>query len=212
MPNNVKQDTKKENTKAKTEEYTSEEIEALFNKRESVDLSPKNARFFRSNGGLISLELSHEGEKDENGNDVENEIFERVVIIRSFPVSNPDEYISIREPSTKRRGNGAEIGMIKDIGDFDEATVLLLKEELDRRYFTPEILKIYSLKEKFGYSYVDAKTDAGKITFVLNNPYSNFRKLENGSVLISDMDGNCFIITDPDKLDKNSYKKIEIYL
>ena len=207
MPNDVKQDTKKN-----TKEYTSEEIEALFNKRESVDLSPKNARFFRSNGGLISLELSHKGGKDENGNDIENEIFERVVIIRSFPVSNPDEYISVREPSTKRRGNGAEIGMIKNIYDFDPATVLPLNEELNRRYFTPEILKIYSLKEKFGYSYIYAKTDAGKITFVLNNPYSNFRKLENGSVLISDMDGNCFMITAPDKLDKSSYKKIEIYL
>lgn len=210
MPSAVQ--TKKENTKKADAEYTDEEIEALFNKRESVPLSPENARFFRSNGGLISLELSHKGEKNEDGSDKENETFERVVIIRSFPVSNPDEYISIREPSTKRRGNGAEIGMIRNITDFDESTILLLKEELDRRYFTPEILKIYSLKEKFGYSYIDAKTSAGKITFVLNNPYSNFRKLENGSVLISDMDGNCFIIPNPDTLDKASLKKIEIYL
>ena len=212
MPNATAEKTKKENTKKANDEYTSEEIEALFNKRESVPLTPENARFFRSNGGLISLELSHKGEKNEDGSETENETFERVVIIRSFPVSNPDEYISIREPSTKRRGNGAEIGMIRNITDFDENTILLLKEELDRRYFTPEILKIYSLKEKFGYSYIDAKTSAGKITFVLNNPYSNFRKLENGSVLISDMDGNCFIIPNPDNLDKASLKKIEIYL
>ena len=198
-------ETKKADAKPKvTEDYTDEEIEAMFNKRESVPLTMENARFFLSSGGLVSLEL-----KNENG---ETETFERVVIIRSFPVSNPDEYISIREPNTKRRGNGAEIGMIKNIADFDKATVELLNTELDRRYFTPEITKIYSMKEKFGYSYCEAMTSAGKTTFVLNNPYSNFRKLENGSVLISDMDGNCFIIPSPEALDKASFKKIEIYL
>lgn len=197
-------ETKKADTKPVTEEYTDEEIEAMFNKRESVPLTRQNARFYLSAGGLVSLELKNE--------DGETENFERVVIIRSFPVSNPDEYISIREPNTKRRGNGAEIGMIRNISDFDEQTVKLLETELDRRYFTPEITKIYSMKEKFGYSYCEAMTSAGRTTFVLNNPYSNFRKLENGSVLISDMDGNCFMIPDPEALDKSSYKKIEIYL
>lgn len=184
----------------------------MFHKRKSVNLTPENARFYRSEGGLISLSLSHRGETDDDGNPLADETFERVVVIRSFPVSNPDEYISIREPSTKRRGNGSEIGMIRNINLFDADTVSLLCEELARRYFTPEIKKIYSMKEKFGYSYCDAMTSAGRITFVLNNPYSNFRKLENGSILISDMDGNCFIIPNPDALDKNSYRKIEIYL
>lgn len=198
-------ETKKPDTKpAVTEDYTDEEIEAMFNKRESVPLTMENARFFLSGGGLVSLELKNPDGKIET--------FERVVIIRSFPVSNPDEYISIREPNTKRRGNGAEIGMIRHISDFDSDTVKLLSTELDRRYFTPEIIKIFSLKEKFGYSYCEAMTSAGKTTFVLNNPYSNFRKLENGSVLITDMDGNCFIIPSPEALDKASLKKIEIYL
>ena len=181
-----------------------DEIEAMFNKRESVDLTPANCRFFRSEGGLISMELTLP--------DKEPEQFERIVVLRSFPISNPDEYISIREPATRRRGNGAEIGLIRDIRDFDEATVKLLGEELDRRYFTPELLKIYSLKEKFGYLYCEAETSAGRITFVLNNPYSNFRTLEDHRVLISDIDGNAFMIRDPENFDKASLKKIEIYL
>ena len=181
-----------------------DEIEAMFNKRESVDLTPANCRFYRSEGGLISLELTHP--------DKDPEKFERIVVLRSFPISNPDEYISIREPATRRRGNGAEIGLIRDIHDFDEATVKLLNEELDRRYFTPELLKIYSLKEKFGYLYCEAETSAGRITFVLNNPYSNFRTLEDHRVLISDIDGNAFMIKNPENFDKASLKKIEIYL
>ena len=181
-----------------------DEIEAMFNKRESVALTPENCRFYRSEGGLISMELMLP--------DKEAEQFERIVVLRSFPISNPDEYISIREPSTRRRGNGAEIGLIRDMRHFDEATVMLLNEELDRRYFTPELLKIYSLKEKFGYLYCEAETSAGRITFVLNNPYSNFRTLEDHRVLISDIDGNAFMIKDPEHFDKASLKKIEIYL
>ena len=181
-----------------------DEIEAMFNKRESVALTPDNCRFFRSEGGLISMELILP--------EKEAEQFERIVVLRSFPISNPDEYISIREPSTRRRGNGSEIGLIRDIRDFDEATVKLLNEELDRRYFTPELLKIYSLKEKFGYLYCEAETSAGRITFVLNNPYSNFRTLEDHRVLISDIDGNAFMIRNPENFDKASLKKIEIYL
>ena len=176
----------------------------MFNKRESVSLTPDNCRFFRSEGGLISMELTVP--------DKEAETFERIVVLRSFPISNPDEYISIREPSTRRRGNGAEIGLIRDMRHFDEETVKLLNEELDRRYFTPELLKIYSLKEKFGYLYCEAETSAGRITFVLNNPYSNFRTLEDHRVLISDIDGNAFMIRDPEHFDKASLKKIEIYL
>ena len=154
-----------------------DEIEAMFNKRESVSLTPDNCHFYRSEGGLISMELLLP--------DKDPEQFERIVVLRSFPISNPDEYISIREPATRRRGNGSEIGLIRDIRDFDEATVKLLNEELDRRYFTPELLKIYSLKEKFGYLYCEAETSAGRITFVLNNPYHQVQQLYHLYPLIS---------------------------
>ena len=33
-------------------------VDELFAKRESVDLTPENARFFYSEGGLVSLELT----------------------------------------------------------------------------------------------------------------------------------------------------------
>lgn len=190
----------------KTEAIGCEETsgDPLFKIRESVELTPENARFFRSGGGLISLEL-----KKKDGS---TETFERVVVIRSFPISNPDEYISVREPSTKHRGNGEEIGMIRNIKLFDGEMADLIGEELERRYFTPDVNRIFSVKEKFGYLYFDAQTTAGRVKFVLNNPYSNFRKLENGSVLITDMDGNCFMIQNPSELDRSSYKKIEIYL
>ena len=147
--------------------------------------------------------------KNEDGN---VEFFERVLPIRSFPITDPEEFISIREPDAKDKGKGNEIGMIRYLKDFDEKTQSLLNEELSIRYFTPQIFKIFSVKDKFGYSYWDVQTSAGKISFVMNNPSSNIRTLEDGRVFIHDIDGNCFEISEPQKLDKSSFRHIEIYM
>ena len=176
----------------------------LENVRVSIDLTTENAKFTRSGGNLISLEIINA--------DGEKEFFERVVVLRSFPVSNPNEFLSVREPDSKKQGRGKEIGMIRRISDFDKDTQTLPLEELDRRYFTPQIQKIFSVKEKFGYLYWEAETTAGHVTFVMNNPFSNIRVLEDGRILINDIDGNVFEIHNPAKLDAASLKKIEIYL
>ena len=176
----------------------------LENERVSIDLAPENAKFKRSGGNLISLDIINDKGEPES--------FERVVILRSFPVTNPDEFLSVREPDSKKQGRGKEIGMIRYMSSFDEETQALFREELDRRYFTPEIKKINSVKDKFGYLYWDVVTSAGNVTFVLNNPFSNIRILEDGRILINDIDGNVFQILEPQKLDSASLKKIEIYL
>lgn len=176
----------------------------LANERVSIDLTPDNAKFYRSGGDLISLDIINDKGEPES--------FERVIILRSFPVTNPDEFLSVREPDSKKQGRGKEIGMIRYMKEFDPETQRLFLEELDRRYFTPQIEKILSVKDKFGYLYWDAVTSAGHVTFVMNNPFSNIRILEDGRILINDIDGNVFEIRDPAKLDAASLKKIEIYL
>ena len=188
-------------------EAAAEEADAgdliLENQRESVPLTPENAKFTRSAGGLISLELNVEGKQEK---------FERVVVVRAFPITNPEEFLSVREPNTRQMGRGKEIGMIRYMDDFDKETQAIINEELERRYFSPQITKIISMKEKFGYYYWDAETSAGMVTFILNNPFSNIRVLEDGRIIITDIDGNCFEISDPQQLDPASYKRIEVYL
>lgn len=208
----VKAENKKEEAKKADKDEATEEEEdedevnpdELFKHRESIALTPDNAWFSASTGGLISLKII-------NAEGVEEE-FERVVIRRSFPVTAPDEFLSVREPDSRKKGRGAEIGMIRNINIFDKATIDLLNAELELRYFTPEIKKITAAKEKFGYCYWEADTSAGHVSFVLNNPFSNIRKLEDGRILIADMDGNCFLIPNPEALDRQSYKVIEIYI
>lgn len=205
---NKKEELKKTDKAAETAEEEDEEEEInpdeLFKHRESINLTPENAWFSASVGGLISLKIKNaEGETEE---------FERVVIRRSFPVTAPNEFLSVREPDSRKKGRGSEIGMIRDLAIFDKDTVALINAELDLRYFTPEIKKITAAKEKFGYCYWEADTSAGHVSFVLNNPFSNIRKLEDGRIIIADMDGNCFLIPNPEALDRQSYKVIEIYI
>ena len=182
----------------------SAEDEALFKVRVSIPLTRENTVFYRSEGNLISMKVTQpDGTVEE---------FERVVPVRAFPITDPEEFISVKEPDSREKGKGAEIGLIRRMSDFDTQTQELLREELDRRYFTPVIKKLTGVKEKFGYFYWDAETSAGKVSFVMTNVTSNIRTLEDGRVFIHDIDGNCFQIPDPSKLDKASLKKIEIYM
>ncbi len=176
----------------------------LFEHRVSIELTPANARFSRSAGGLISLEVT------QPSGDVE--FFERIVPVRAFPISAPESFISIREPDTREKGRGAEIGMIESLAEFDAEAADMIRDELSRRYFTPAIRKIHSFREKFGYCYWDVTTAAGRIEFIMSNPTGSIRTLEDGRVFLYDIDGNCFTVEDPGKLDKRSYKLLENYL
>ena len=180
------------------------DITDLFEHRVSLDLTPENARFTRSGGGLISLEVTQPSGKVE--------FFERIVPIRAFPISAPETFIAIREPDSQMGGRGAEIGMIETLDIFPEEVSRMIRDELEHRYFTPAIQKIHSFREKFGYCYWDVTTTAGRVEFIMNNPGNNIRTLEDGRVFMYDIDGNCFTIENPAALDKHSYKKVEIYL
>lgn len=153
----------------------------LFEHRISLDLTPENAVFTPSAGSLISLTLTQPSG--------EVEFFERVVPVRAFPISSPEEFISIREPDTRLGGRGDELGMIRRLSDFPPETVKMIDTELSRRYFTPSISKIHSFSEKFGYCYWDVTTSAGRIEFIMTNPSSSIRTLEDGRVFMYDISG-----------------------
>ena len=187
------------------EKDQNESLEELFEpERVSVPLTKENARIYIADGGLTAMEfVNHRGER---------ETVPRVVIYRSFPITNPDEFLSVREPDSKTAGKGKELGMIRRITDMDEDSVKAIKSELEIRYFTPEILSISSVKSRFGYYYWKTVTSSGEISFVVNNPFTHIRVLEDGRMLIKDIEGNNFVITDPASLDPASKKLIEIYM
>lgn len=155
-----------------------------------VYLEPAKTSFYRTPGGVIALKL-------------EDKTYPRVNLHRAFPFSLGDKYISVRE------GSGQEIGIITDLDDFDEKTRGILKEELERRYFTPEILCINSVKSEFGYSYWEVETDRGHRRFTVKGRGDSVIPIDEVRYLIMDMDGNRFEISDIRKLDRKSKKYLE---
>lgn len=154
-------------------------------------LEPAEARFSETPGGFVRLAIG------------EHETYPRVALYRAFPFTYQDRYISVRDME------GKEIGMIKELRAFDEATVKLIERELERRYFTPIIRRIESIKEEFGYAYWTVETDAGPRRFTVREMQYNVLLLSPEHVLIIDVDGNRYEIPNYERLDAKSRKYIE---
>ena len=106
-----------------------------------------------------------------------------------------------------------EIGLIYNIEDFDADTVSTLKTELERKYYSPIISTIESVKERYGFSYWNVITSDGKkMTFTMQDTYRNITHMGDDTLLLLDVDGNRFTIKSVAALDRKSYRKIEIYL
>ncbi len=130
----------------------------------------------------------------------------RVWFHRMFPFEMPEEYISVLD------ADGREYGVIRRLSDFDGEQLDIINKELARKYFCPEITKIRSMKEKLGTSYWDVDTDVGRMSFSMQDTFRNIIRISETRIVLNDSDGNRFSITDVTKLDRKSYRKIELYL
>ena len=158
-------------------------------------LVPDNAAFRETAGGFLTLK--YEGE--DKG---------QVNVICTFPFTAPDEYLSVRTADDK----GEEIGIIENINDFDKGTVSLIKKQLEIRYFMPEIIKVYSVKEEYGHTYWSVLTNKGKHKFTSPSGSSGSVIRKENRVIIKDSDQNRYEIPDITKLSAKEMKKLDLYL
>ena len=162
-----------------------------------IRLDPNVAQFKNENK-FLTLVLNEDGEEKK---------YDRVFLHRAFPHELLWEYISVLDDENK------EIGLIYNVEDFDADTVSLLKTELERKYYSPIIITIESVKERYGFSYWNVITSDGtKTSFTMQDTYRNITHTGDDTLLLLDVDGNRFTIESVAALDRKSYRKIEIYL
>ena len=153
--------------------------------------TPENTRFYRKNNFLyVQFE-----EKDE-----------RAFLCRQFPFELQWEFISVMNE------DGDELGIIRDVALFGDDARALLETELRRRYYSPIIDRIISIKERYGFSYWKVHTAEGDVSFTLQDTYRSIIRAGATRVIMLDVNGNRFEIPDTAALDRKSYKRIEIYL
>ncbi len=162
-----------------------------------VYLSSENATFFKE-GDFIGAEI-----KNEDGEVVRHT---RVWLHRSFPFDRPNEYISVQNKDQE------ELGLIKDISAFDKAIAEIIIAELERKYYTPEIKKIMTLKETRGFSFWKVMTDTGEQSFTVQDTSKSIVRIGGDRAFVFDICGNRYEIKALSALDKKSYRKLELYL
>jgi hypothetical protein len=157
-------------------------------------IEAKEAKFERTEGGFLSLRIGRKRP------------YQRVHLYRLFPLSKPSRLISVRDEKDN------EIGIIESLEEFSEDAIRIIAEELDRRYFSPTITKLISLKDEFGYTYWDADTDAGFCRFTVKGGGTNVVQIAKNKLLVVDVDGNRFTFPDFERAEPKFLKIIDTML
>ena len=157
-------------------------------------LDPSTLAFTRSQVGTVRLEIH-------------NEVCHlRVIVRRLMPLSNPDQYVSLAADED------TEIGIIVNPSDLAPECQKIIYEELDKRYFTPTIKKIYRVKEQFGIHEWEVKTERGRVTFQVRGLNQNIKQALPARLFVTDVRGNRYDIPDYRELDAKSFHQIQRHL
>ena len=128
----------------------------------------------------------------------------------------PAEPESEKKPELKENttsfGDLKEIGIITNISVFDETQQKYISDELERKYFIPVIESISSVKEKYGFSYWEVKTNIGKIKFTVHDAFRSILKINEDRIMVTDVNGNRYEIVSLTGIDRPSFRKIELFL
>lgn len=158
-------------------------------------LTEENATFSRTEGGFVKLEY-------------DGKTWERVQVIRLFPFTEPNQFISIRTVEERSK----EIGVIEDMSKLSKKTRVMLEEQLNLHYFTPIIEKIMDIKDEYGYAYFHVLTDRGECRFTINMGGNAVVRLSDSRLLITDLDENRFEIPDVFQLTQKEQRKLDLFL
>jgi len=160
-------------------------------------LNLEKAEFYQGPGGFTGLRYD---EKE----------YKRIQLRRAMPDRYPSEYISVADHENK------EIGMIKSIADLTNEQLQVVSDELDRRYYCPEIIEVKSVRDKLGYVYMEMDVYAGgerhERSAAINDVNKNIRMIGTNRLIIFDVDGNRFMVNALDKLDGKSLRRLEPYM
>ncbi|MBQ7897881.1 MAG: DUF1854 domain-containing protein [Clostridia bacterium] len=170
------------------------ELTAIQQIAEINYITPENSSFKLTKNGFVVAKIGNA------------EDFSRVFLSRAFPHDLPDEFISVSDSEQN------ELGIIRSVGDFDDESAKIIKAELERKYFSAKILKIVNVEEKFGNSTWTVETPQGMRVMSLKDTFKSIIRIGEDRAVVIDEDANRYEIESLSKLDKASFRRIELYL
>jgi uncharacterized protein DUF1854 len=124
--------------------------------------------------------------------------------IRSFPLSDPSQWISLCD------AEGREIVCLEDLTVLPPRVREVLEEELKRREFMPRIYRLVGVSGTAPSEW-QVETDRGATTFLLKSE-EDIRRIGAERILIVDAFGCRYLVADIRALDSASRRMLERYL
>lgn len=180
------------------EEALKKESEELL---EMHFLTGENAEFHRTEGGFVSLKLKETAQAPAKE-------YARVGVYLTFPLTNPEEFISIREADEKAK----EIGIVEKLSQLEKDQQEMLQEQIKLRYFRPVITKVLDVKDEYGYAYWNVVTTFGACRFTTQMSGDAVIHLSDSRLLVTDIDGNRYEIPDFYQLSVMERKKLDLFI
>ncbi len=187
------------------EEALKKESEELL---EMHFLTGENARFRRTEGGFVALTVKEAAEEQHSETEAGTREYDRVGVYLTFPLTNPEEFISIREADEKAK----EIGIIEKLSQLDKDQQEMLREQIKLRYFRPVITKVLDVKDEYGYAYWNVVTTFGACRFTTQMSGDAVIHLSDSRLLVTDIDGNRYEIPDFYQLGVMERKKLDLFI
>ena len=129
---------------------------------------------------------------------VAGESYDHVHIYRAFPLSDEDRYIAFFDT------DDAYIGMIENLSEVGGEAQKIIEEELSRRYFTPQILRLERAENSAGRTIMEGDTDRGRMSITFRGIRESIVEIAPDRFMITDEHGNRYEIKDLEKLDRRS--------
>ncbi len=158
-------------------------------------LTGDNALFYRTDGGFVGLKT-------------EEKEYARVGVYLTFPLTNPEEFISIRESDEKAK----EIGIVEKISNLPKDQQEMLREQIKLRYFMPVITKVLDIKDEYGFAYWNVITTFGACRFTTQVSRDAVINLTDSRLMVTDIDGNRYEIPDFYHLSVMERKKLALFI
>ncbi len=156
-------------------------------------LDPQKVRITRLPNGPLQLQVG-------------DQVYSPIRVRSAFPLTYPSKYIFFFDE------RGQEIGAIEDMAKLDKESRRHLQEELDAFFYIPQITEIIFIREKPRGARWKVKPDRGEREFATQSLRECVRELEEGHLLIVDVEGLQYEIKDWRKLPPRSQDILSRYL
>lgn len=121
-----------------------------------------------------------------------------ISVVRAFPLSQSNEYLVFLNHKQD------EIGTIRSLSGMKPPVRKLVEKALSCRYFVNMVEQVHSVRSESDTLYFTVASQRGQRELVVRANRETVVRLQNGHILLVDVDGNRFELPAVERLDQRS--------